>query len=359
LGALDYLIKPLDAERLKSVVHQALELGEVTRRTPAVKGAGRPETLPIEEIVARGPEMSRVMSLVEKVSPTDIPVLVLGESGTGKEVAARQIHRLSRRAAKPFVVVDCAALPESLIESELFGHEKGAFTGADAARAGKFEQADGGTVFLDEIGNLPLAVQVKLLRFLQNPSVERLGSRRGPVALNVRVVAATNVDLEAAVKNGTFREDLFHRLKVFVVDMPPLRSRGTADLEGLLSVLLENFRRQLGKAKLSVSPESLQLFKAYPWPGNIRELQNALRSASLLADDVIRPDHLPVSVQNARPRPYSSGESGALNDVIRRVERDHIAKTLEHCHGDRAAAARALGLDAATLEDKLKDFGLS
>ncbi|HMX94076.1 MAG TPA: helix-turn-helix domain-containing protein, partial [Elusimicrobiota bacterium] len=151
----------------------------------------------------------------------------------------------------------------------------------------------------------------------------------------------------------------FHRLKVFVVDMPPLRSRGTADLEGLLSVLLENFRRQLGKAKLSVSPESLQLFKAYPWPGNIRELQNALRSASLLADDVIRPDHLPVSVQNARPRPYSSGESGALNDVIRRVERDHIAKTLEHCHGDRAAAARALGLDAATLEDKLKDFGLS
>jgi DNA-binding NtrC family response regulator len=359
LGALDYLIKPLDAERLKSVVHQALELGEVTRRTPAVKGAGRPETLPTEEIVARGPEMSRVMSLIEKVSPTDIPVLILGESGTGKEVAARQIHRLSRRAAKPFVVVDCAALPESLIESELFGHEKGAFTGADAARAGKFEQADGGTVFLDEIGNLPLAVQVKLLRFLQNPSVERLGSRRGPVALNVRVVAATNVDLETAVKNGTFREDLFHRLKVFVVDMPPLRSRGTADLEGLLSVLLENFRRQLGKAKLTVAPESLQLFRAYPWPGNIRELQNALRSASLLADDVLRPDHLPVSVQNARPRPYSSGESGALNDVIRRVERDHIAKTLEHCRGDRAAAARALGLDAATLEDKLKDFGLS
>lgn len=359
LGALDYLIKPLDAERLKSVVHQALELGEVSRRTPAVKAAVRPETLPVEEIVARGPEMTRVMSLIEKVAPTDIPVLVLGESGTGKEVAARQIHRLSRRAAKPFVVVDCAALPETLIESELFGHEKGAFTGADAARAGKFEQADGGTVFLDEIGNLPLAVQVKLLRFLQTPSVERLGSRRGPVALNVRVVAATNVDLEAAVKNGTFREDLFHRLKVFVLDMPPLRSRGAADLEGLLATLLENFRRQLAKAKLAVAPESLQLFKSYPWPGNIRELQNALRSASLLADDVIRPDHLPVSVQNARPRSFSSGESGVLNDVIRRVERDHIAKTLEQFHGDRSAAARALGLDGATLEAKLKDFGLS
>ncbi len=357
LGALDYLIKPLDAERLKSVAQQALEVVEVSRRTPAVKSGGLSLAGLGDEVVAKSPEMKRILALIDKVAPTDITVMILGESGTGKEVAARHIHRLSPRGKKPFVVVDCAALPESLIESELFGHEKGAFTGADAPRAGKFEQANGGTLFLDEIGNLPLTVQVKLLRFLQDPKIERLGSRKGPMKLNVRILAATNVDLEKAVRDGTFREDLFHRLKVFVVELPPLRNRGPEDLDALLDTLLDNFRRQLGKAALTLAPETLQLLKIYPWPGNIRELQNALRSASLLADDVVRPDHLPVSVQNARPNASPVPESAVLNDVVRRVEKEHILKTIERCRGDRAAAAKSLGLDLDALEAKLKETG--
>lgn len=359
LGAMDYLIKPLDTDRLKSVLHQALSVGEGVRKTPSVKVGVKAEVLPDQDIVAQGTEMKRVMGLLEKVAPTDMTVLILGESGTGKEVAARHVHRLSARANKPFVVVDCAALPESLIESELFGHEKGAFTGADAARPGKFEQANGGTLFLDELGNLPLSVQVKLLRFLQEPKIERLGSRKGPISLDVRILAATNADLEKAVANGTFREDLFHRLKVFVVNLPALRARGREDLNGLVASFVETLKQQLKKSTLTVSPEALDLIHLYHWPGNIREMQNAFRSAGLLADDVIRPEHLPISVQNARPKAHSIPGSGALNDVVRKVEKEHIQKTLERCGGDRAAAAKALDLTPEALEAKLRDFQIS
>jgi DNA-binding NtrC family response regulator len=356
LGAYDYLIKPLDTDKLKSIAKQALAVGRVIRRAPGSKTLPPPDVVSNESLVASGSGMKRVIELAKKVAPTDMTVLIQGESGTGKEVFARAIHGMSPRKDRAFVVVDCAALPESLIESELFGYEKGAFTGADAARAGKFESADGGTLFLDEIGNLPLTVQVKLLRFLQEPVIERLGGRKGPTRLDVRIVAATNVDLEKAVKNGTFREDLFHRLKVFPLNLPPLRLRGPEDLERLVGVFLEAFRKKLGKSSLSVGPDAMALLRDYSWPGNIRELQNALSSGSLLAEDVIRPEHLPMSVQDSKPA--SPAASPALDEVVRRVEREHIGNTLKQTGGDVTKAAKILGLDAAALSAKIKSLGL-
>jgi DNA-binding NtrC family response regulator len=305
LGAYDYLIKPLDMEHLKSMVKQALVVGGKVRQLPATVGTLSlgvltAEALPLPAVVAEGPEMSRLMELVKKVAPTDMAVLLLGESGTGKEVMARYIHRFSRRASGPFVVVDCAALPETLTESELFGYEKGAFTGADSSRPGRFELAQGGTLFLDEVGNLPLMTQAKLLRFLQEPTIERLGGRKGPIALDVRILTATNADLEKAVKAGTFREDLYHRLKVFLLQLPPLRHRGSEDFNRLTQETLELCCRQIGRRIVPLAPATLKLLRFYSWPGNIRELQNALRSAALLAEDVVLPAHLPLSIQRSR-----------------------------------------------------------
>jgi two-component system response regulator AtoC len=356
LGALDYLIKPLAADKLPSVVQQALNVIKMSSQvhpevTPVAPGAE-------SDVMAKSAEMKQVMVLVDKVAPTDVPVLILGESGTGKEVTARAIHRLSKRAKKPFVVVDCAALPESIIESELFGYDKGAFTGADNPRAGKFEQADTGTLFLDEIGNLSLSIQAKLLRFLQEPKIERLGSRKGPIKLDVRILAATNLDMEKAVAAGTFREDLYHRLKVFVVQLPALRHRGAEDLDALLVWLVDGFRIQLGKTRLSVDPETIALLKAYRWPGNIRELQNALRSATLLADDVVLPEHLPMSIRNARPSLEVHTFFSGLSDVIQKVEREHIETILKKHPNNLSAAARELGLEIPVLEGKIKEMGL-
>jgi DNA-binding NtrC family response regulator len=361
LGAYDYLIKPLETDKVLSIAKQALALGKVSGQAPAAaKAIDASQILPAGSLVAASEEMKRTYAMLEKVAPTDMTVLILGESGTGKEVFARSIHRLSARKDKPFVVVDCAALPESLIESELFGYEKGAFTGADVARAGKFESAQEGTLFLDEIGNLPLSVQVKLLRFLQEPVIERLGARKGPLRIDVRIIAATNVDLEKGVRNGTFREDLYHRLKVFLLQLPPLRSRGPEDMESLVRMFVETYRQKLNKPKLSIAPETIQLLKAYSWPGNIRELQNALSSASLLADDVIQPIHLPMSVQGANQAVTAAPKaSTSLTDVISRVEREHIATTLKDAGGDVKKAAQALGLDADALADKIKTLGLS
>ena len=359
LGAYDYLIKPLETEKVLSIAKQALALGKVSGRAPAAKALAAAEVMPAEGLVAASPEMKRTFSMVEKVAPTDMTVLILGESGTGKEVFARAIHRMSARKDKPFIVVDCAALPESLIESELFGYEKGAFTGADVARAGKFESAEGGTLFLDEIGNLPLSVQAKLLRFLQDPVIERLGARKGPLRINVRILAATNVDLEKGVRNGTFREDLYHRLKVFLLQLPPLRSRGPEDMESLVRTFVDTYRQKLNKPSLSIAPETIQLLKTYSWPGNIRELQNALSSAALLADDLIQPTHLPMSVQGANQAPTSAPkDSTALNDVISRVEREHIGNTVKEAGGDMKKAAHALGLTPESLAEKAKALGL-
>jgi DNA-binding NtrC family response regulator len=356
LGAFDYLLKPLDTGQLKAIARQALELGKLAAKSGSAR-APAPTAEPVEETIAAGPEMKRILGLVEKVAPTDLTVLVLGESGTGKELVARAVHRRSAKSGGPFVVVDCAALPESLIESELFGYEKGAFTGADASKPGKFESADGGTLFLDEIGNLPAGVQAKLLRFLQEPTVERLGSRKGPVRLNVRIVAATNADLDAAVREGTFREDLLHRLKVFVVSLPPLRERGREELDALTAHILDGFRRQFGKDRLTLASETAEVLAHYRWPGNIRELQNALRSAALLADDALKPEHLPVSVQSGAKAPAPEN-AAAVTDVVKRMERGYIQAALKRFGGDEGKAAEALGLDLQDLKRKVAEYGL-
>lgn len=357
LGCFDYLMKPLDTNHLKAFVKQALEIGEMFQKTPSAQAAQ--PAAPREDLVAQSPAMRQVLAHVDKVAPTDLTVLILGESGTGKEVIARAIHQKSPRHKGPFVVVDCAALPESLIESEIFGYEKGAFTGADSAKPGKFETANRGTLFLDEIGNLPLSFQAKLLRFLQDPVVERLGSRKGPMKLNVRIVAATNVDLEKAVEKGTFREDLYHRLKVFLIHLPPLRTRGQDDMDALARHILGNFEKQFGKKKLRLMPQAMALMQQYHWPGNIRELQNALRSAALLSEGEIQPSHLPMSIQTsaeATAGALPAQPSTSLSEVLKDVERKHIIETLKRCDGNMKKAAEFLGIDFVALAQKIKEY---
>ena len=354
LGAVDYLVKPLQSAHLREVVRHALRV----KSKPAPTSSAA--SLPPEELIGQGASLKEVRRLIDKVAPTDLTVLLLGESGTGKEIVARSIHEASHRRMGPFVPVDCAAIPEALIESELFGHEKGAFTGADEAKPGRFELATGGTLFLDEVGNLPAVAQAKLLRVLQDMVVERLGGTRG-LRADVRIIAATNRDLEAAVREGLFREDLYHRLKVFPISLQPLRSR-LDDLDLLVDYFLKRYAKEFGKKVRGINLEARVLLRAYRWPGNIRELANVLRSASLLADDDIKPEHLPTSIR------FSSSPSGsisspardaALRDVVKRVEKEHILKTLKETGWNRAEAARSLGIDYKTLYNKMKEHKIS
>ena len=354
LGACDYLIKPLENSRIMEVVKHALLVGDSSALAADVAGASG-------ELVGRSPAFMEVTRLISKVAPTDLTVLLLGESGTGKELTARAIHMESKRSARAFVPVDCAALPESLMESELFGYEKGAFTGADDSRPGRFEMADGGTLFLDEIGNLSMAVQAKLLRVLQDPSFVRLGGRK-EVRVNTRVVAATNKDLELACQRGEFREDLYHRIKVFPIELSPLRNR-QGDIPYLVDHYIKSYAKDLGCPPKKVSAEVMDLFLAYRWPGNIRELANAVRSALVLADDEIKAAHLPTSIRfsNAKPAAAPAAEMGdaALRDVLKKVEREHILATLEKTEWNRTEAAKILNIDYKTLYNKMKEHGIS
>ena len=354
LGACDYLIKPLDNNRIKEVVKHALLIGGAPSVSPDI-------TITPGEMVGQGSAFSAVQKLISKVAPTDLTVLLLGESGTGKELTARAIHLQSKRASKSFVPVDCAALPETLMESELFGYEKGAFTGADESRAGRFEMADEGTLFLDEIGNLSLSVQAKLLRVLQDPSFVRLGGRK-QVKVNVRVVAATNKDLEAASRSGEFREDLYHRIKVFTVELAPLRNR-LDDIPILVDYYIRKYSKEMGTEVKKVNPEVMELFQSYRWPGNIRELSNALRSAVVLADNEITPDHLPTSIrffkQEPNPVLAAAGQDTGLRDVLKKVEREHIMATLAKTDWNRTEAAKILGIDYKTLYNKMREHNIS
>lgn len=354
LGACDYLIKPLDNNRIKEVVKHALLIGGAPSVSPDV-------TITPGEMVGQGAAFSAVQKLITKVAPTELTVLLLGESGTGKELTARAIHLASKRAAKSFVPVDCAALPETLMESELFGYEKGAFTGADESRAGRFEMADEGTLFLDEIGNLSLSVQAKLLRVLQDPSFVRLGGRK-QVKVNVRVVAATNKDLEAASRSGEFREDLYHRIKVFTVELAPLRNR-LDDIPILVDYYVRKYSKEMGTEMKKVNREVMELFQGYRWPGNIRELSNALRSAVVLADNEITPEHLPTSIRFSKQEPApvaaAAGQDTGLRDVLKKVEREHIMATLAKTDWNRTEAAKILGIDYKTLYNKMREHNIS
>lgn len=349
LGAEDYLTKPVESpEQLRLVVARCLE----RKRLKAQKTLSRVEKeaeFP-SGVVAESPAMRRVLALAEQVAGQPTTVLLTGESGTGKEVVARHIHRCSPRAEAPFVAVNCAALTESLLESELFGHEKGAFTGAVQSRPGRFELAHGGTLFLDEVGETSLALQTKLLRVLQEQQFERVGGTR-TLAVDVRVVAATNRDLRQAIAERAFREDLFYRLNVFPIHLPPLRER-REDILPLAEHFLRWLASRMGRPPLPLSDEAKSLLLTYDWPGNVRELQNAMERALIVAAaDSIRPEDLPLAAFAGGAAPQAPGR-------LAEIEKQAILQALERCGGDRRRTAEALGISRRTLQYRLKEYGL-
>ena len=362
----DYL-KRLCAEAALAIENTSL-YAQLRPRPPARTGEGAPRpALPVHyrynRIVGESPAMERVYDLTRKAAATSATVLLRGESGTGKELIARAIHYNSARRDRPFIKLDCTTIPPTLMENELFGHERGAYTGADSRVAGKCEQADGGTLFIDELGELPLALQARLLRFLQDREFERVGGSR-TLRADVRVVAATHRDLEVMVGRGAFREDLYYRVKVVQIALPPLRDRGPADVTRLAQHFLDTFRKKHGKPDLILGDDALALLAAHRWPGNIRELENCVESAVVLCDrKEILPVHLalpPGAALPLRPGDFSAAHSaGGLPFVPRplaTVEREHIERTLASVGGNRTHAADLLGIGRNTLIRKLKDF---
>jgi len=345
-GAFDYVLKPFSVEELESLVERALEagVGPVPAEAEVVSADGG--------IVAESTDMKRVLSLVAQVAPAPTTVLVTGETGVGKEVVARAIHAGSGRRERPFVAVNCAAIPGELLEAELFGVSRGAYTGAVKDRPGKLEVADGGTLFLDEIGDMPPALQPKLLRVLQEGSVERLGSSM-PRKVDVRVVAATHRDLATLVQDGRFREDLYYRINVFPIEVPPLRQR-PEDIPPLAVRALSTLGGRLG-VRARLSPAAVERLVGYPWPGNVRELLNVLERAVLLSSGgTIEEIELPT----AAPRREASGEVVALSDAVSRAEKLAIQAALERTGDNKAQAARLLGVSVRTLFYKLDKLGL-
>ncbi len=351
MGAWDYLPKPVDPARLKAILQSA-------SRQSKVEKPARVETDGVGELVGSTPEMVAVLKLVERVASSNVSVLVTGESGTGKELVARALHELSSRRTKPFVAVNCAAIPETLIESEIFGHEKGAFTGAEQRRAGCFELAEEGTLLLDEIGEMPMATQAKLLRVLEDRKLRRLGAKvETPV--DVRVVAATNVDPLAAVAAGKLRGDLYYRLNVFNIQMPPLRAHA-ADVKMIAEKMIEDMNaKHQGRVK-GMTAELLARLEAYRWPGNVRELRNVVERAVVLAGSgVIGVEHLPKGFGAAvsAPREDDGGVHLEVGTTVDEAERQLILKTLESTGGNKTRAAEILGISTKTLQNKVKEYG--
>ncbi|HEV3146812.1 MAG TPA: sigma-54 dependent transcriptional regulator [Gemmataceae bacterium] len=371
-GAFDYLIKPLDLERLSQVVERAFDAARLMN-VPATLPTG----ISADQIIGRSPVMQEMCKAIGRIAPQDVNVLIRGESGTGKELVARALYHHSKRNDKPFLAINCAAIPEALLESELFGHEKGAFTGADRRRIGKFEQVNGGTLFLDEIGDMPPALQAKMLRILQEQRFERLGGNE-VVQTQVRVLTATNQDLEKLVKSGRFRKDLYYRLKVVTIPCPPLRDH-LNDVAELAHYFLYRFDRDLGMDFQSLAPETLELLENYSWPGNVRELQSAIKQAMLNASgQIILPEFLPAEVQKESTLPstpvssgdgasdlrklidglLARGEKDLHRKVVEAIERVLLPRVLRETHGHQAQASEILGVNRATLRHKLRTLGL-
>ncbi|TWJ16680.1 sigma-54-dependent transcriptional regulator [Geobacter argillaceus] len=350
-GAVDFLTKPLSApEALLNLVNRVMENQQLTRTLRAMKESTS-TGLPPEELIFAGQAMKLVRNLVRDVAGTMATVLIYGESGTGKELIARTIHLRGPGGKAPFVPLNCAAIPENLLESELFGHEKGAFTGAIQARQGKFELARGGTIFLDEIGEMPVSLQAKLLRVLQERVFERVGGSR-EIRADVRVIAATNRDLQEELAGHRFREDLYYRLNVFPIHLPPLRERADA-IPLLANFFLGHFSGQIGKKLKGIEPGAEAAMSRYAWPGNIRELQNVLERAVILAQGTVRCAHLPDGLLS-KDAPAGMDSREALKSV----ERDLITKALASHGGNRRLAAEELGISRRTLQYKLKEYGL-
>jgi two-component system NtrC family response regulator len=350
-GAFDYLTKPVDKETLLRTVQRALQIGDLRRENRLLR-ENLVEHKPLEAILGTSAAVEAMRDLIRKAGPTTATVLLTGESGTGKELAARALHALSLRSKGPFVALNCAALTPDLLESELFGHAKGSFTGAIADHPGKFRQAEGGTLFLDEIGDMDIRLQAKILRALQERVVDPVGSR-DPVPVDVRLVAATNKDLSARVREGLFREDLFYRLAVLAIRVPALRERGADRL-----LLMKHFYRLCGGGELNLEAQAQQALEAYSWPGNIREMMNVCQRLAILSPrQTVTPDLLPPEISDAVPPGIEACEAPEEGGLWAQ-ERAAIVRALQENGGNRSAAARALRVPRHILLYRIKKYGL-
>jgi DNA-binding NtrC family response regulator len=355
-GASDYVLKPFSLAEMRLVIHKELDVRNLREENRSLREAlGKRYAHP--NVVARSPKMQEVLATVERVAPTNSTVLLGGESGVGKDLIARAIHEKSRRARGPFLKINSTAIPENLLESELFGYEKGAFTGAAASKPGKFELADKGTLFLDEIGDVPPVTQVKLLRVLQEREFERLGGTR-TIKVDVRLVAATNRDLRAALEQGTFREDLYYRLNVVPIDIAPLRER-REDIPDLVNLFITRFAGDSGKGVNGITPEAMQILVNYHWPGNVRELQNIVERACALAKGSVL-DVADIHL-DARPSKTANGATGFLPDgmTLEQWEDEMVQEALRRANGNKSQAARLLGLSRNALRYRLSKIGIA
>jgi DNA-binding NtrC family response regulator len=378
-GAYDYLFKPIGLHQLRRVVGEAIDVARRMREPARMVDTPDDGDSSGDSILGSCTAMQEVYKAIGRVAAQDVPVLITGESGTGKELVARAIYQHGSRAKAPFLALNCAAIPENLLESELFGHEKGAFTGADRRRIGKFEQCNCGTIFLDEVGDMHAALQAKILRVLQEQAFERVGGNE-TISTDVRIIAATHRDLKTSSEGGKFRQDLYYRLSAFTIHLPPLRERGD-DLPMLVRHYVRRFSRELGREVLEVAPASIDRLRDYSWPGNIRELQNVLRQALLRAHGrVLIPEFLPElsdisdqigsgdldtpsdsgpSLEAFVRRGLAAGTEGLHEDTHRWVDRILLPMVLEHTQGNQRQAARVLGIARKTLRDKLRELGIT
>lgn len=361
-GAEDFILKPIDPEHLILVVEKAISRQKVLKENLLLKGESK-IFFPCPEIIGKSPVMQKVYEDAKKVAQTDATVLLLGESGTGKELFARAIHSLSKRSNGPFLAINCAAIPETLIENELFGHEKGSFTGAISRQLGKFELANGGTIFLDEIGELPKEMQVKVLRVLQEKSFERIGGST-TIKVDVRILCASNKDLKKEVEEGRFREDLYYRINIFPIYLPPLRER-LSDIPDLVEHFLLKYSNEFGKKKIKIHPEAMKKLTTYSWPGNIRELENTIERAIILSKgDTIMPEDIylgdlkayKISPLDLLELPESLNE--AVNKVVEEVEVYKIIKALQETSGKIEEASKILKISTKTLREKMKKYNI-
>jgi two-component system NtrC family response regulator len=364
-GAFNYLSKPFNNDELVLSVAKAIEHYSVIRENTRLRDEMRTRTS-FASMVGKNRKMQEIYTLIQKVAPTTTSVLITGESGTGKELVARAIHCHSRREERPFISLNCAGLPETLLESELFGHEKGAFTGAVALRKGRFELADTGTLFLDEVGEMPLTLQTKLLRVLQERTFERVGGTQ-TLHVDVRIIAATNKDLKEEVEQGRFREDLYYRLNVLHIHLPPLRER-TDDIPMLAAHFVAKFAKEMQRPHLDIAPETVRFLTSLPWEGNVRELENTIERAAVLCSyDLIRPEDVQPDTATGHESVQWSEEfdvtqlmppNTPLPDVLNAIEKRLVEKALERADNVQTRAAEALGITKSLLQYKMKKFGL-
>jgi len=359
-GAFDFITKPFDIDHLLMLIRRALETQRVLTENILLREEFASK-LGLPRIIGKSTKITEVAQLVQKVAPAKTTVLLLGESGTGKELFARAIHNLSQRRNYPFVPINCAAIPKNLLESELFGHEKGSFTGADAKKLGKFELADRGTIFLDEIGDMDLTLQSKLLRAIEESEIERIGGVR-TVKVDVRIIAASNRDLEKAVEDKGFREDLYYRLNVFPIEIPPLRER-REDIPLLVEYFINKYRLELKTTQKDISKDALNILMNYRWKGNVRELENTIERALILCDgDIISPEHIVLTQRPVAESATQLLSEGTLEDVAKRAlkiaETESIVEALRKTRGNKSKAAEILRVSYKTLLTKIKEYGI-